>query len=201
MEFRITMEGTGALLTHNAQLSNPLSKASKALKPYTSKRKKTDDDHEAIARLEFIGGLYLDDIAGPYIPGDNVWRCLYDAAKKSARGPKIKEGLLITTDVNPLGGYGKPRKPGGGFGDPGNAEALWADENFRHYASAKVGQVRVTRCRPIFRTWKVEADGNLDTDVLNFSDLEQVAQTAGLLIGLGDWRPKFGRFTATVKQT
>jgi hypothetical protein len=190
MDFRITMEGTGALLMHNARLSNPLDKATKAIKKISGKRTKTEDDHAEMAHLEFIGSLYHDPDAGPYIPSDNIWRCLYDAARKSKRGPKVKEGILITTDINPLGGYGGPR----------DAEALWADENFRHYASAKVGQVRVTRCRPIFRTWRVEADGILDGDVLDFSDLEQITETAGTLIGLGDWRPKFGRFTATVKQ-
>lgn len=189
MDFRITLEGTGALLMHNARLSNPLDPAAKAVKKYSSKRKKTEDDHAEIAHLEFIGSLYFDPSGGPYIPGDNIWRSLYDAALKSRRGPKIKEGVLITTDVNPLGGFGKR---------PATAEELWKDENFRHYASAKVQRQRVTRCRPIFRTWKVEAEGILDTDVLDFSDLEQIAETAGLLVGLGDWRPKYGRFSATV---
>ena len=178
---------------HNARLSNPLDPAAKALKKVTSKRNKTDDDYAEAAHLEFRGGLYHDTDAGPYIPSDNIWRCLYDAAKKSKRGPKVKEGVLITTDVNPLAGYGRS-------GKSRDAEALWADENFRHYASAKVGQVRVTRCRPIFRTWKVAADGILDANVLDYAELEQIAETAGLLIGLGDWRPKFGRFTAQVEK-
>jgi hypothetical protein len=190
MDFRITFEGTGPLLMHNARLSNPLDPAAKAIKRVSGKRNKTDDDHAEMAHLEFIGSLYHDPDAGPYIPADNVWRCLYDAAKKSKRGPKVKEGVLITTDINPLGGYGGAR----------DAERLWADENFRHFASAKVGQVRVTRCRPIFRTWKIEADGILDANVLDYTELEQIAETAGSLIGLGDWRPRFGRFTATVEK-
>ena len=191
MDFRITLEGTGPLLMHNARLSNPLDPAAKAIKKVSGKRNKTDDDHAEMAHLEFIGSLYHDPDAGPYIPADNIWRCLYDAAKKSKRGPKVKEGVLITTDVNPIAGYGGPR----------DAEKLWADENFRHFASAKVGQVRVTRCRPMFRTWKVEAEGILDANVLDFAELEQIAETAGSLIGLGDWRPRFGRFTATVEKT
>jgi hypothetical protein len=190
MDFRITFEGTGALLMHNARMSNPLDPAARAHKKVSGKRQKTEDDHKEMAHLEFIGSLYHDPDAGPYIPGDNVWRCLYDAAKKSKRGPKVKEGLLIVTDVNPLGGFGGPR----------DAEGLWADENFRHFASAKVGQVRVTRCRPVFRSWRVEADGIIDTNVLDFAELEQIAEVAGSLVGLGDWRPRFGRFTALVEK-
>jgi hypothetical protein len=190
MDFRITLEGTGPLLMHNARLSNPLDQAAKAIKKVSGKRNKTEDDHAEMAHLEFIGSLYIDPDAGPYIPSDNIWRCLYDGAKKSKRGPKVKEGVLITTEVNPLGGYGRVR----------TAEGLWADENFRHFASAKIGQVRVTRCRPIFRAWRVAADGVLDSNVIDFAELEQIAETAGSLIGLGDWRPKFGRFTATVEK-
>ncbi len=187
MDFRITLSGSDTLLMHNARLSNPLDPASKAIKRVTAKRNKTDDDHEEVAHLEFVGSLYIDPDAGPFIPGDNIWRCLYDAAKKRKLGPRIKEGVLITTNVNPLA-YRGPRE----------AEALWADENFRHFASAKVGQVRVTRCRPQFRQWKTEADGVLDTNVLDLAELQQVAEIAGQLIGLGDWRPRFGRFSSEV---
>ena len=131
MDFRITLEGTGALLMHNARLSNPLDPAAKAIKKVSGKRNKTEDDHAEMAHLEFIGSLYYDKDAGPYIPGENLWRCLYDAAKKSKRGPKVKEGLLITTDVNPLVGYGSKAR------DP---ESLWADENFRHSPRRRSGR-------------------------------------------------------------
>src|ERR1017187_324250 len=101
MDFKITLEGTGALLMHNARLSNPLDPAARAMKKVSAKRNKTDDDHAELAHLEFIGSLYYDQHAGPYVPGDNIWRCLYDGSKKSKRGPKVKEGVLITTEVNP----------------------------------------------------------------------------------------------------
>lgn len=187
MDFRITLTGTGALLMHSARLSNPLDPATKAIKKVSGKRNKTDDDHAAMAHLEFVGSLYHDEHVGPYIPGENLWRCLYDAAKKSKRGQKVKEGLFIATDVNPVA-YPGPRDP----------EQMWADENFRFFASVKVGMKRVTRCRPIFRQWSTEADGVLDTNILDFAELEQIAETAGLLIGLGDWRPRYGRFVAEV---
>lgn len=187
MEFRITLSGTDALLMHNARLSNPLDPAAKAVKKLTSKRTKTDDDYENLAHVEWTGGLYHDPEIGPYIPADNIWRCLYDAAKKHKKGPRIKEGVLIATNVNPIA-YAGPR----------DAERLWADENFRHFSSAKVGMQRVTRCRPMFRQWKTEADGILDENVLDLEELRQIAEVAGQLIGIGDWRPRYGRFSATV---
>lgn len=187
MDFRITLTGSDSLLMHNSRLSNPLDPAAKAVKKLTSKRTKTDDDYEQLAHVEWVGGMYHDPDAGPYIPADNVWRCLYDGAKKHKKGPRIKEGVLITTNVNPLA-YRGPR----------DLDGLWADENYRHFASAKVGMQRITRCRPQFRDWRTEADGVLDDNVLDLDELRQIADVAGQLVGIGDWRPRFGRFAATV---
>jgi hypothetical protein len=189
MEFTIQIKGTAPLLMHNSRLANPLDPAAKALKRVTSKRTKTDDDHEELARLEHAGSLYIDPDAGPYIPADNIWRCLYDAAKKSKRGPKVKEGVFIATDINPLA-YRGPR----------DVDGLWKDETFRHIASAKVTTQRVMRTRPIFRDWATDAQGEIDPNILDLAELVQIAETAGHLIGLGDWRPRYGRFEATVRK-
>lgn len=189
MDFRITIEGTAPLLMHNSRLANPLDPAAKELKRVTGKRKKTDDDYAEAARLEHLGGLYLDPDVGPYIPGDNIWRSLLDAARKHRMGPKIEGGVLVTTDVNPLA-YPGPR----------TAEALWGDENFRHMASVKVQKARLMRCRPIFRQWRTEATGVIDPSVIDLAELAQVAETAGTLIGLGDWRPRYGRYAAQVEK-
>lgn len=188
-EFTITLEGTAPLLMHNARLANPLDPATKALKRVTSKRTKTDEDHAEIARLEFLGSLYYDPDIGPYIPGENIWRCLWDAAKKYKMGVKVKEGIFVSTDTNPLA-YTGPREP----------DRVWADENFRHMASVKVGTSRTMRCRPVFREWRVSAEGILDPSLLEPSNLDSIAETAGSLIGLGDWRPRYGRFIAKVEQ-
>ena len=187
MDFRFTAQGTDALLMHASRLSNPLDPAAKAVKKLTGKRNKTDDEYAELAHVEWVGGMYFDPDVGPYIPSDNLWRSLYDAAKKHKKGPRVKEGVFISTNVNPLGYKGKR-----------DLDGLWADENFRYFASAKVGMQRVTRCRPMFRKWRVEADGVLDTNVMDLAELQQIAETAGQMVGLGDWRPKFGRFTAEV---
>lgn len=189
IDFRLTLTGTAPLLMHNARLADPLDPVTKALKKVTGKRQKTDDDHEEIARLEHAGSLYLDPDAGPYLPGQNVERALVDAARITKQGVKVQRGVFITTDINPLG-YRGPR----------DADGLWADENYRHMASVKVQQARTMRCRPMFREWTVEADGILDPSVLDLEVLETIAVTGGQMIGLGDWRPRFGRFVAEVEK-
>lgn len=187
MDFRLTLTGTEPLLMHNARLANPLDPATKALKAISSKRVKTDEDHAELARLEFIGGLYLDADLGPYVPGENLERCLVDAGKITKSGRKVTQGLFITSNVNALA-YGGPR----------DAAGLWADTNHRLIKSVKVTTSRVMRTRPMFRQWAVEADGILDTAVLSIEDLRSIAVTAGSRIGLGDYRPRYGRFTATL---
>lgn len=189
IDFRISITGTAPLLMHSSRLADPLNPATKALKKTTGKRTKTDDDHEEIARLEHLGSLYLDPDIGPYLPGQNISRCLVDAARISKQGVKVTRGVFIATDVNPIQ-YKGPR----------DADGLWNNENFRLMASVKIGTSRTMRCRPLFREWATEAEGILDPAVIDLADLEGIAVTAGQMIGLGDWRPRYGRFTATIER-
>lgn len=186
--FTIQIEGTAPLLMHNARLSDPLDPATKALKRASSKRTKTDDDHAAVAEAEFHGGLYLDPDAGPYLPGENITAALIEGAKLNKLGVKVKRGLLVTTDVNPLA-YAGPR----------DAESLYKDSNYSHRASVKIGTSRVIRTRPIFRKWITQCEGIIDESQLIPEELVQIAENAGAFIGLGDWRPRYGRFTANVE--
>lgn len=187
--FRFHCVGTTPLLMHNARLSDPLDAIVKQMKPLNSKRAKTEEDHEELARLEFWGGLYFDSVVGPYLPGQNFERCLHEAAKITKDGKKIERGVFIDTELNALE-YRGPR----------TIDGLWQDKNFVHRASSKVGMNRVMRTRPVFRQWQVFSDGLYDPSVINLSELERIAETAGVMIGLGDWRPRYGRFDGTVEE-
>lgn len=182
--FKMKIQGTAPLLMHSARLADPLDPAAKALARVTSKRKKTDEDHEEVGRLEHVGSLYIAERFGPYIPGANVEACLFRGGTKTKQGTALKSALLIPEEVNALL-YTGPR----------DAVGLWADKQFVHRSSVKVGTARVVRTRPVFPQWQLVVDGLLDTDVVDKDSFEQIAETAGRLIGLGDWRPRFGRFT------
>lgn len=187
MDFRLTMIGTEPLVMHNSRLSDPMDDVTRAIKAVSGKRKKTDDDHVEMARLEYLGGLYHDKDFGPYVPGENIQRCLVDGAKITRLGRAVTQGVFIKTDVNALV-YNGPR----------DTDGLWADANFRLRRSVKVTTSRVMRTRPLFREWELEAVGILDTAIVSFDELCEIADTAGSRIGLGDWRPRYGRFTAEV---
>lgn len=189
MRFRITFTGTGPLLMHNGRLANQLDPATQAMKALTSKRKKTDDDLLDIARAEFMGGLYIDPDVGPYMPGENIERAIRDGATLTKNGMNVKRGLFIETDINPIA-YAGPR----------TADELWADENFRLIRTVRNQQNRVSRTRPMFTDWRVAAEGTLDEAILDFRTLGSIVEQAGMYVGLGDWRPRYGRFTAELER-
>lgn len=187
-QFELALTGISPMLMHSARLSDPLDPATKALAKVTGKRKKTDEDHAEAARLEHAGSLYLDADLGPYIPGQNIEAALFRGATKHKLMSTLKPALLIPEEVNPLV-YRGPRDSAG----------LWGDKSFVHRASVKVGQARVIRTRPVFPSWSVTAVGQLDTEIVDPASFESIVETAGRLVGLGDWRPRFGRFDAVVK--
>lgn len=188
-KFSLTLTGTTPLLMHNVRLADPLDAAAKALKKISSKRKKTDDDHAELSEAEFMGGLYLDPDVGPFIPGLNIAASLLEGAKLNRLGTRMKRGLLITTEINPLV-YDGPRDP----------VEMWNSGVFTHRAAVGVTTNRVMRTRPVFREWTTQAEGLIDESQLDFNELTQIAQNAGDFAGLGDWRPRFGRFTAKVEE-
>lgn len=175
------------LLLHNARLADPLDPIVEQIAKYTSKHRKTKEDHLKIAELEVEGGLYWSEESGPYVPGAMVWACLFAAAKLTRKGAAVKRAVQIHSLENPLE-YEGPRSMG----------ELVVNPAFRRRVSAKVGTQRVIRTRPMFKSWSVTATGTLDEEMLDLKDLEQVATHAGAYIGLGDWRPLHGRFTADV---
>ena len=171
------------MIVHNGQTADPLNKWSKALKAVSGKRKKTDADYEELARLEFFAGLYMGK-SGPIIPAANIDSMLINAAKKNREGPMAKSGAFCLTDVDMI--YDGPRTP----------EEMWDDGNFRHVAIVRVQMARVARTRPVFKEWSAVVSLQIEDSVVNVKQVEDWFHIAGTQIGLGDWRPQHGRFSA-----
>lgn len=183
----LTLAGDGdePLIVHNGMLADHEYEWTRKLSEVTSKRKKTDDDHAEVARLEWRGSLYYDDEIGPYLPGDNVRRCLLDAARLSKEGKNIERGVLRLTRKNALR-YDGPRTP----------EKMWEDPRFQHRAIVKVGMSKVVRTRPKFVDWSATVTVDFDSTIIDGRDLLRIATAAGQYIGIGDGRPFYGgRFT------
>lgn len=188
---QIKISGESPLLCHNGQTADPRNTYSKAIKAVSSKRKKTDADFEEMARLEWLAGLYRfrDDLVIPDYVLESVF---INGAKKSKRGPQAKCGMFFTEHAS-LEFDGKPEQ----ITDEILAE-LFEAGGHTHSIAVKVGMAKVIRTRPIFRRWSLTATAQFDPDVLNQRDIAEIADDAGKLVGIGDWRPKHGRFSAEV---
>lgn len=174
------------LIVHNGLLADRQYEWTQKLSAVTKKRNKTDEDHDEVARLEWRGSLYYDDNAGPYLPGNNVRRCLLDAARLTKEGKKIERGVIALSRVNRLE-YDGPREP----------EKMWGDPRFMHRAIVKVGTSKVVRTRPQFVGWSARVKVSFDPAIIERRDIVRIAQAAGAYIGIGDGRPFYGgRFTA-----
>jgi len=65
-----------------------------------------------------------------------------------------------------------------------------------HRSPVKIGHITVIRERPMFYWWEVTFDLEFEPTVIEAKSLKALLEKAGTR-GVGDWRPKFGRFTVT----
>ncbi len=181
LKYKLT--SSAPLLMHNGQTADPTNKWAKLLKQTSSKRKKTDADYEEMARVEFLAALYLDP-NGPIIPAKVIDSLVVNAAKKTRDGMTAKSGVFCLEHARL--DYDGPR----------NANDLWADECFRFSALVRVGQARVARMRPIFNQWSTVITLQTEDTLVNPARVDEWMAVAGSQVGLCDWRPQYGRFTA-----
>lgn len=183
----VTMKFTSVapMLHHNGQLADPLNKWARSIKEITKKQKKVDADHIEMHHLEFLGSLYLHE-GRPCVTTDMVEAMLIEGAKKSRKG-KIAKAAIVVLEPSILI-YDGPTDP----------ETLWQTDEFRLIGGAKVAGSRVQRCRPIFREWEITTTVHYLLHLLNERDVIDFAVAGGIQEGLGDWRPRHGRFNVEV---
>lgn len=179
----VRIEGTSPLLMQSETLANPLHELTKAHKAVSGKRKKSEDDYLWLMESEWKASMYFDDDIGPYLPSLNIEACIAEAGKINRLGKTIKQAVMVTTDRAKLE-YDGPRKK----------EKLWSSGKFADVRGVNVGGKKIQRCRPIFLSWAAEFDVQFMEDVLDRADLIRTIEEAGRRIGVGTYRPRFGRF-------
>lgn len=186
----VTIEATGTspLLMHSDKLANPLHPSTKKHKKMTSNKRKTDEDHEAIMLSEWIASLYYDDAVGVHIPAMCLEACLRESAKLRKLGKQFQRGMMVMEDKIKLQ-----------YDGPKDIEKLKKDMRFMDVRSVKVQRAKLMRCRPIFNDWSFSCEVAYDESQINDDDMVNVANDAGRLIGLLDYRPRFGRFEVEIK--
>lgn len=174
--------GVAPLIMHNGQTADPLNKFSKALKEVSGKRKKTDEDYAEMSRIEWHAGLYVDKDGYAILPSSVIESTIQEGAKKQKLGKAFKSAVFVDKDARL------------DIGNKKKAEELWGDDNYRDTRGVKVGMARVMRTRPIFPQWRATIELLYDDEQVNIGDVERAIRDAGTIVGICDYRPKFGRF-------
>lgn len=185
---RLRITGTKRLIMHSGRLADPLDPITKALARLTSKRQKTEADHEEISRVEWNGGLWLHD-GKPCIPAEALMATFVEAARSRKRGPQAEAGLVV--EQHALLDYEGPT----------DLDELWEDKQFRLRVGVNVHGSRTMRTRPVFNDWSVEFTAHFLPTLLNRDEIRETYELAGFLKGLGDWRPQNGTYVVeTIEQ-
>jgi copper chaperone CopZ len=182
-QLTVSIRGVSPLIMHNGQTADPLNKFSRAMKEISGKRKKTDEDYAEMSRIEWHAGLYVNAEQKLILPAACLEASIYDGAKKSKLGKAFKSAVFIEHDS--LLDIGKKY---------GKAEDLFADDQFKDIRGVRVNQARVMRTRPIFWQWGCEFIVTFDDEQVNLKDVERAIADAGSKSGVGDFRPRYGRF-------
>jgi len=186
-QIKIKATGLCALLMHSDRFANPLDPATIAHKELTGKRKKTHEDHELIAKSEWLGALYHDDKMGIYIPGSNIQASIIEGAKLQKLGTACKRGLVIIEDKVKLN-----------YSGPSDLDKLYNKKAFVDMRTVKVAQAKLMRCRPKFDEWSIEFTVAFNEQVLNNGEVMKAIDDAGIMAGLCDYRPRYGKFNVEV---
>lgn len=178
-----TIKGTTPMLMHSERLANPFDPLTRQLKELTKQRTKPEAVLLEIARIEWLGGLYTDEDGVIAVPGYNLLACIINGGKLHKLGTAVKRAAIVAEDWAPVK-----------YDGPKNADKLFENKGFVDIRSVKVGTAKVARCRPIFKAWQCTFTVAFDDSTLQASELDMCVKSAGMMVGLGDYRPRFGRF-------
>jgi hypothetical protein len=196
-EITIRCSGTLPLLMARGELANPFDEWSQKSKSKTSKKEKTLEDLREIGQLQFCGHLYFDEQIGPIIPTDNIFKCLQQAAAKRKKAGLIKSSVLIEGVIEHKTDVMAAKLC---YSGPRTLEGLWGEgiSPFVHQMMGKIPKTRISILitRPVFPTpWHFEFIAKFDPTMIERRELLEIIEIAGWQIGIGAWRPKYGRFS------
>jgi hypothetical protein len=182
-----TITGDSPLIVHSNCTVDPLHPLQKRIKAITDigSKKMTESDYETLYRLKWEAAIYYGADVGPFIPGDNIQKLIREGGARSRKGKDIERACVVMEDRIPLQ-YAGPR----------DMEGLYADKRFVFIKPVKPSSSggTVMSARPIFQSWALTFSIAVNTDLINIGDVETALMRAGAEVGLGNWRPRYGRF-------
>lgn len=80
---------------HSGQTADPLNHYAKALKAVSSKRSKTDADHEEMSKIEWFASLYLDKSQRVILPDYLLEAAFINGAKNRSLVNRLRQACLL----------------------------------------------------------------------------------------------------------
>lgn len=203
-DLTVRIKGTRDMLLHSSAGMNPRNPILQAIKPLQGRRgkSKTEIVVESIEKADWLGsGIWNEEgkswlegeefkfegYKDPVLPCEYLCRATQVAATSTRSGTKVKQALSegLSGDATLV------------YEGPTNAEEMWNDYQCRFIdcRSVVVNRARIMRNRlRIPAGWEATLDLTLDTSILDIEELKTYITDAGRRVGVGDYRPKFGRF-------
>lgn len=180
----VKIRGVRPLLMNSAVGADPLSHWAKERAKLSSIRKKTDEIHMQLARLDWYSKFYCDENRRPILMGTMIEACCIAGAKRTRQGQTAKASIIVNDD--PLIVHDHPSGPDATIDD------FWELEKYRDVRGVIVNRSRIMRYRPVFPVWSVTFEATLtELDPEKFAG---IVADAGRFTGIGDFRPRFGLF-------
>ena len=180
LKFRLV--SVAPMLMHNGRTVDPNDDFAKAIKNISSKKKKVEADYAKMAELEWHASLYVSEDGQVVLPARVLEASFVGGAKKAKQGKNASAGMFIERDA--VLEYDGPK----------DVESLWNDKRFRLAVPVRVSMARVVRTRPKFDKWAADVEVSYMTEVFPRGEVERMITDAGVFVGVGDWRPRYGRF-------
>ena len=160
-------------------------------------RKKGDESRlvelqEEQSKNDFFTSAYWTKEDGFYLPDSVVEACFKEAGRTLRKGRDVDRAVLVSEMLIVL-------KTGHRFN---SLEDAYAHEAFRMEGPCKIppktgALIWKTRCM-IPAGWTTQFQLEFDETTISAKILTEIVNVSGQSIGIGGWRPKFGRFTAEV---
>jgi len=180
----LKLTGVAPLLMHNARLADPTDPITREKSKIAKGKNKTEETLMAIKELEWRGGLYVDEQGHPSLPADVILATIVQGARKAKLGKEASAAVYCDQAFFPLE-----------YDGPKDIKKLYADGRFCDYRTVAQQRQRIMRARPIFRSWSCKVTLQVDEEILNPEQAREAMIAAGSRVGVGDFRPRYGRFT------
>ena len=198
---RGTLTGVTPIQLQNFKYQHPSEPLYKIRTPISQKRKKTEEDHITLSKLDFLmschwqiddtddcdcivdsnGNVSFAGFKNPYMPAEMLRKSIRNSAKalNNRKGSAFDRGVTVTEDM--VFDYSGPK----------DCNGMWDDKLWVRLRGERSGSlIWITRVK--IPEWSVNFSLTCDTSQVELTELETMLKASGKYSGVGSYRPENG---------